>query len=77
MWTTTFKHSEGVVEEMTHDFGNNVKVVTNLQERTISRYHGGVKVKEYTLDEQVGLYLRLLEIIAEEVSRCAEGEKVA
>ncbi len=67
MWTTTFKHSEGIVTEMTHDFGNDVRVVTNLEEQTICRYHGGVCVREYPLDVHLLHYLRFLENVAEEV----------
>ena len=78
MWTTRFKHSEGVVEEMTHDFGNKVKVVTNLTERTIKRYHGGVLVREFTLDPQVMYYVRFLENVGNEVNvpMCQREDKV-
>lgn len=68
MWTTSFKHSETGVEEMTHYFDQNVRIVTNLPEQTIKRYHGDVCVKEYTLDPQVVFYLRFLENVAEEIN---------
>lgn len=72
MWTTEFKRSEGVVVEMTHDFGEQVKVVTDLKEQVVKRYHGGVLVKEYTLDPQVQYYFQFLNIISEEIKAVKE-----
>ena len=71
MWTTTFKHSEIGVEEMTHDFGNGVRIVTNLPEETICRYHGDVCVKEFSLNVHLLHYFRFLENVAEEVGQLA------
>lgn len=67
MWTTTFKHVEGVVEEITHEFDNDVRIVANLKDQRIERYHGKVCVADYTLDPQVMYYYRFLENVAEEL----------
>lgn len=60
MWTTTFKQSGGGVEELTHDFGNNVRVVSNLKERTMYLMHGEVIKKEYPLELDIDNYSRFL-----------------
>lgn len=68
MWTTTFKHKEGIVVGMTHHFDNDVSVVVDLENLTIKQYYGKVCVKEYTLDIRVLHHIRFLENVAEEVN---------
>ena len=68
MWTTSFKRDEQGVAAMSHDFGNQVSVVTDLREQTIRRMHGDICVKEYTADPEIGHYLRYLEEVDMEIN---------
>jgi hypothetical protein len=68
MWTTTFKRNAERVEEITHDFGNRVRIVTNLIDLTICRYHGDILMKEYTADPQIEHYLQFLNNVDMEVN---------
>lgn len=68
MWTTAFKHDEQGMAEMSHDFGNQVSVVTDLRQQTIRRMHGDICVKEYPADPEIGHYLRYLEEVDMEIN---------
>ena len=68
MWTTAIKHDEKGVSGMSHDFGNQVRVVTDLRKQTIRRMHGDICVKEYTADPEIGHYLRYLEEVDMEIN---------
>ena len=68
MWTTTFKHDEQGVAEISHDFGQQVSVVTNLRENTIQRMHGNICVKEYTADPEIAHYMKYLEEVDNEIN---------
>lgn len=69
MWKTTFKHDEVGVEEMTHDFGNGVRIVTNLRNKTVRRYHGDVLIDEWMLNGDVGFYMEFLVNVESEQRR--------
>ncbi len=73
MWTTTFKHSGGGVEELTHDFGNNVRVVSNLKEKTMRLLHGDIIKKEYPLEPDIDNYSRFLKNV--EIGLQVKNEK--
>ncbi|NDV46116.1 hypothetical protein D0T49_03555 [Paludibacter sp. 221] len=68
MWETTFKHSELGVEEVTHDFGNQIKIVANLRKKTVCRVHGEIIVKEFDYEPDLERYIQFLENIYFEVN---------
>ena len=61
MWTTTFKHSINGVSQMTHDFGNNVRVVSDFHLKTMRLLHGDVIKAEYTLETCIERYAQFLQ----------------
>lgn len=72
MWATTIKHKNSLwfdkVVEMTHDFGNNVTVVTNFETGTIRRMHGEIAVSEHELITDTETYTKYLNNINNEVN---------
>jgi len=73
MWTTTNIHkheaNKDSVIELLHDFGNNVQIVTNLENKTTKLLHGGIQVgDEYPLIQDTDKYLTHLNNIDQEVN---------
>ncbi len=61
MWTTTFKHSINGVSQMTHDFGNDVRVVTDFSQKTMRLLYGDIIKKEYPLETCIEHYVQFLQ----------------
>lgn len=71
MWTTIFKHDEHGVVELTHDFGNEVTVVTNPAKRTFREYHGQILFRDTELTDnliKLDNYFQLLENVYNELT---------
>ena len=66
-WDTTYvRNPEGKVTGLVHQFDNNIVLKTDLQERTVSRYHGDVLVQESSLNPDLDSYIQLLQNTAGE-----------
>jgi len=72
MWTTSTKcvheHAFDKVVEMTHDFGNKVTVVSNLEKRTTTLKYSGIAVSEHDLIRDPEKYTNYLNELNNEVN---------
>jgi len=72
MWKTTLKHQNELnhdrVEEMTHDFGSGVRVITNFPKKTTCLMHGEIVVGEHDLIEDTENYTQYLNNVNSEVN---------
>lgn len=70
MWTTTITHRHGEDKDqvvgITHDFGNQVTVVTNFEERTTKVMHGSITVNEIDMIKHTEQYAQFLNNIDNE-----------
>ncbi len=73
MYKTTFTHFHSLemdrVEEVIHDFGNGIRVVSNLVECTTRKFHGEIQVEEFELIQHTEYYLNYLNSIDNEVNK--------
>lgn len=72
MWKTTLKHQNEFefdkVEEMIHDFGSGVRVITNFIRNTTSLMHGEIVVGEHDLILDTKNYTQYLNNVNSEVN---------
>lgn len=72
MWTTdtrcVHEHNFDKVVEMTHDFGNKVTVVSNLEKKITTLMYGGIVVDTHDLIRDPDRYTNYLNELNNEVN---------
>lgn len=69
MWFTNIEHDEKGVSKIVNIFGNNVKIIVDLRENVIKRFHGEICVEEFSADISVGNYMQYLSDLNDEINR--------
>jgi len=69
MWNTTYRRNEQCeVVEATHDFGQQVTVVTNFETNMAQHKHGEIVIAEFEIDPAIGKYTTFLNNLDNEVN---------